>query len=226
MATPFDYWDQAADMESKQQGWMLTNDSQDRVYIARIDDPDAWIEDGWPLSFHGPVFGDDDEAQAYVIGMAGGRHREALLALWLCGRALYLPTDMPPAALLAPNTQGETMNRYFELVDIERNHHKFWEIVQDGKVVNVHFGRIGTKGQIQVKTFGSNYAADAHVAKLVSEKVSKGYQEKAWKAGAPPAMAPLPVPAKSASPAPALKPTTPSLVRRHYRRQVTKPKEE
>ena len=83
------------------------------------------------------------------------------------------------------------MNRYFELHDVAANHHKFWEIIQENKVVNVHFGRIGTAGQTQVKTFDSSFQADAHVSKLIHEKRNKGYVEKADKASGNAAMAPL-----------------------------------
>jgi predicted DNA-binding WGR domain protein len=54
---------------------------------------------------------------------------------------------------------------------------KFWEIHQDGTSVTVHFGRIGTAGQTQVKELGTDTAAATHAAKLVAEKVKKGYVE-------------------------------------------------
>lgn len=54
---------------------------------------------------------------------------------------------------------------------------KFWEIDRAGASVTVHFGRIGTAGQTQVKELGTEQAATAHVAKLIAEKVRKGYVE-------------------------------------------------
>ena len=90
------------------------------------------------------------------------------------------------------------MNRYFELHDAAANHHKFWEIIQgeaDGKIVNVHFGRIGTSGQTQVKTFPTKSLADDHVHRLIREKRNKGYVEQPYKASGTAAMAPLPRPA-------------------------------
>lgn len=63
---------------------------------------------------------------------------------------------------------------------------KFWEIDRAGASVTVRFGRIGTAGQTQVKDLGSDPAASAHVAKLVAEKLKKGYVEgKAAPAPAP-----------------------------------------
>jgi hypothetical protein len=47
-------WLKKYDLASKQEGWLLTNDSEDRYSIARIDDPQASIEDGWPLDFSEP----------------------------------------------------------------------------------------------------------------------------------------------------------------------------
>lgn len=54
---------------------------------------------------------------------------------------------------------------------------KFWEIGHDGSEVTVHFGRLGTNGQTQTKDLGSETAAAAHVAKLIDEKLAKGYVE-------------------------------------------------
>ncbi len=74
---------------------------------------------------------------------------------------------------------------------------KFWEIDQAGASVTVRFGRIGTAGQTQVKDLGSDQAAGAQVAKLIAEKVKKGYVESG------------PAPAAAPAPAPKLAPTTP-----------------
>lgn len=68
---------------------------------------------------------------------------------------------------------------------------KFWEIERAGASVTVHFGRIGTAGQTQVKDLGTDTAAGAHVAKLIAEKVKKGYVEN----GSAPAPAPPRTPA-------------------------------
>ena len=69
----------------------------------------------------------------------------------------------------------ETGKRYFELVDDKSS--KFWEVAVDGKEVAVRFGRIGAKGQTQVKTFETPTEANAHAEKLTGQKTSKGYQE-------------------------------------------------
>lgn len=52
---------------------------------------------------------------------------------------------------------------------------KFWEISHRGAEVIVRFGRIGTSGQTQTKNLGSETAAAFHVAKLIKEKLAKGY---------------------------------------------------
>jgi DNA ligase-1 len=68
-----------------------------------------------------------------------------------------------------------TATRHFEFV--EGGSAKFWEISTTGNDVCVRFGRIGTKGQTQTKSFGDADAAAKHVEKLVSEKTKKGYVE-------------------------------------------------
>lgn len=54
---------------------------------------------------------------------------------------------------------------------------KFWDIDLDGRSVTVQFGRLGTKGQTRVKHLDSANAAGAHIAKLIAEKLKKGYVE-------------------------------------------------
>jgi DNA ligase 1 len=65
--------------------------------------------------------------------------------------------------------------RRFEFSDGKSN--KFWEISSAGAEVTVRFGRIGTQGQTQTKTFPDKAAAAKHAAKLVEEKLAKGYVE-------------------------------------------------
>lgn len=81
---------------------------------------------------------------------------------------------------------------------------KFWEIEQSGTEVTVHFGRIGTNGQTKTKDLLTEDAARASAAKLISEKVRKGYAEEGVAPPAPaPGSAPAPAAAKESAPAPA-----------------------
>ncbi len=65
--------------------------------------------------------------------------------------------------------------RYFEFIGGKSA--KFWAIGSRDSQVTVRFGRIGTAGQAQVKTFPDAEAAERHVAKLVAQKTKKGYRE-------------------------------------------------
>lgn len=113
--------------------------------------------------------------------------------------------------------------RRFELV--EGTASKFWEVEQDGSDLNVRWGRIGTQGQSQTKSFADAAKAASALTRLVNEKTGKGYSEtgatatpaiaatapataapRAAKAPQPaaaaPANAPAPAPAPSAAPTP------------------------
>jgi len=59
----------------------------------------------------------------------------------------------------------------------EGNSNKFWEVAVDGSEVTVCFGRIGSQGQTNVKSFPDAAAARKHADKLIEEKTKKGYQE-------------------------------------------------
>lgn len=53
---------------------------------------------------------------------------------------------------------------------------KFWDIAQDGNRMLVRFGKTGTKGQENVKTFETQEQTKIEVEKLIQQKVRKGYQ--------------------------------------------------
>ncbi len=70
-------------------------------------------------------------------------------------------------------TMSTTTPRRFEFVG--GNSNKFWEVCVQGNEVRVRYGRIGSDGQTSCKMLASPEAAKAHAAKLVQEKVGKGY---------------------------------------------------
>lgn len=52
---------------------------------------------------------------------------------------------------------------------------KFWEAAIETNKLIVRFGRTGTKGQTQIKTFADETAAEKEKSKLVRAKMLKGY---------------------------------------------------
>ncbi|MFE0457832.1 DUF4132 domain-containing protein [Kitasatospora sp. NPDC058965] len=60
---------------------------------------------------------------------------------------------------------------------VEGSSDKFWEAAVDGVAVTVRYGRSGTDGREQVKAFPTVEEAQAHFAKVVTEKERKGYRE-------------------------------------------------
>jgi predicted DNA-binding WGR domain protein len=65
--------------------------------------------------------------------------------------------------------------RRFECV--EGSASKFWEVSVDGDALSVRYGRIGSSGQTQTKSFASVARAQAEHDKLIREKTGKGYVE-------------------------------------------------
>jgi len=60
--------------------------------------------------------------------------------------------------------------------EAQQTSQKFWHIRCEGSLVYVSFGRIGTRGQTQVKDPGSPDEAARHIiAKLIAQKTGKGY---------------------------------------------------
>jgi len=93
------------------------------------------------------------------------------------GRAM--PKSVAPPPLPAPPSASVSMPgsvRHFEFIGGASK--KFWEISQSGNSLTVRFGRIGTAGQTQTKTFADEARAKREAATLTAEKLKKGYVEK------------------------------------------------
>jgi uncharacterized protein (TIGR02996 family) len=60
--------------------------------------------------------------------------------------------------------------------------HKFWTIDVSGSSFTVTYGKVGTAGQTQTKSFPSSEKAQAEADKLIREKTGKGYKETTPKA--------------------------------------------
>ena len=60
-------------------------------------------------------------------------------------------------------------------IDPDKNAKKFYNVRQDGSTVHLKWGRIGTDGQTQTKTFGSTVAATMFAREKVWQKVDRGY---------------------------------------------------
>jgi len=91
------------------------------------------------------------------------------------------PTNVPldiglrESTVTVQSTAGKSA-RYFEFHDAKSA--KFWEISVDDATLTVRFGRTGTQGQTQVKSFPDAKAAQRQAEKLISEKTAKGYAER------------------------------------------------
>ena len=57
--------------------------------------------------------------------------------------------------------------------------HKFRAVEQQGNELHISWGKVGTKGQSQIKSFSDAAAAEKAELKLIAEKVKKGYVEQA-----------------------------------------------
>lgn len=80
------------------------------------------------------------------------------------------PTPVPESSPVATSAP-----RRFEFT--EGSSRKFWEIGQDDIHLIIRFGRIGTNGQSQTKTFADAERVTREMNKLIAEKVKKGYAE-------------------------------------------------
>ena len=73
--------------------------------------------------------------------------------------------------------------RSFVYADAGSN--KFWNVELQGKSLTVTWGKAGTKGQTQTKSFRDEASARKEHDKLVREKLAKGYKEAGAATAAP-----------------------------------------
>ena len=86
----------------------------------------------------------------------------------------------PSPALPAPKSEAAARPKAAtarRLEYTEGGSSKFWEVAVSGAEVTVRFGRIGANGQTQTNALADEAAAVQHAAKLVAEKLDKGYVE-------------------------------------------------
>jgi predicted DNA-binding WGR domain protein/very-short-patch-repair endonuclease len=77
--------------------------------------------------------------------------------------------------MMSNSTRAISSRRYFEFA--EERSSKFWEVTVSGNTLSVRFGRIGTAGQTQEKTFATETEAQKAAEQLASSKLKKGYKE-------------------------------------------------
>lgn len=87
------------------------------------------------------------------------------------------PIPLPIENTLTASTTlaGYDHLSFERLIFVEGSSNKFWETAIDGNKLIVRFGRTGTKGQVQLKTFADEAAAKKEKEKMVREKMNKGY---------------------------------------------------
>jgi predicted DNA-binding WGR domain protein len=67
------------------------------------------------------------------------------------------------------------VKRYF--INQEGESNKFWNIDTDGAAYTVTFGKLGTNGRISRKELPDTATCETEAAKLIQEKLKKGYKE-------------------------------------------------
>ncbi len=73
------------------------------------------------------------------------------------------------------NSASAPLVRHFQFVGDQSQ--KFWEISVSDTSFTVRFGRIGTPGQSQTKTFADHARTNEEATRLINEKLKKGYVE-------------------------------------------------
>jgi predicted DNA-binding WGR domain protein len=117
----------------------------------------------------------EDDEPAEVSEPAAGEAAQTVAVT----PAPSLPKEAAPPPVLDATPAGDKgadAVRRFEFVG--GSSRKFWEISVSGNSFTVRFGRIGTTGQSQAKSFANATKAKREASSLIAEKLKKGYIEK------------------------------------------------
>ncbi len=88
------------------------------------------------------------------------------------------PAATPAAATpVAPVSSAKASQNVRRLEFVGGSSRKFWEITVSGNSFTVRFGRMGTAGQEQTKSFADESKARREAENLIAEKLKKGYVE-------------------------------------------------
>ncbi len=85
------------------------------------------------------------------------------------------PRTAPRPPIASAGTSVPAVPRHFTCT--EDGSSKFWEVIVKENELTIRFGRIGTNGQTQTKTFTTPDAARREQEKLIRSKLAKGYAE-------------------------------------------------
>ncbi|MGE4073362.1 MAG: AAA domain-containing protein [Lysobacterales bacterium] len=91
--------------------------------------------------------------------------------------ALQHSSATQPSGQPVDEPTTEPAEGFSEFVFQQGSSNKFWRIGCHGNDVTVVYGRFGSKGQSVIKTFETPERAAREVAKLILEKINKGYVE-------------------------------------------------
>lgn len=90
---------------------------------------------------------------------------------------IRMPENTETKLFIAANAPtGYDHLPFAHLTFTDSSTNKFWEAATDDAKLVVRYGKVGTKGQIQIKTFATTPAAEKERQRLIKEKESKGYR--------------------------------------------------
>lgn len=92
-------------------------------------------------------------------------------------KAAAAAAPSPPAKAAAKSKDPAAAVGKREFQFTSGNSSKFWAIELKGKSFDVTFGRLGTAGTTQTKSFATDEIAQQNYDKLIQEKTAKGYSE-------------------------------------------------
>lgn len=89
------------------------------------------------------------------------------------GKTAPVKETPPPPVTVKPVAEKETALPSTLLLSADKE--RFWEITRQQTQLHIRFGRAGTKGQVSVKTYESEEAAEAAMKELVEEQQALGF---------------------------------------------------
>lgn len=128
------------------------------------------VESMQKLGLDGPEEGDIREVDGVSYILKNGRWHSMEDDEAESGGVAPEPFDAPAVAV----SNAPTTDQY-QLICDDGKSNKFWTSHVDGDTLVVSWGKVGTKGQTQIKAMHSHALAKKELSKKLKEKIDKGY---------------------------------------------------
>ena len=169
----------------REAGFVLVDDvSKDLAYLVLADPASNSSKAEKARKLNIPIISEESLIGLCRVEIADTTTGEPASTTGLLSLAsLYVSAKKPTQELIMVKSNSDVStaitaaNQFQRLEYLDDKSSKFWEIRVSGSDTEVRYGKIGTTGQAQTKSYDSPEAAQKSADKLIAEKIKGGYHQ-------------------------------------------------